>query len=95
MPLVAKFPSLERREDLACPQSNGTVWTADGYSWNILCGYDYPGYDLPAQPSTSLSQCIQACNNYKQNENNLDGASCVAVVYNSANVNGKLQEIAA
>ena len=90
MASIAEFPSLERRDDVVCPNSNGTVYTADGYSWNILCNYDYPGFDLPAQPATSLSQCISACNNYKQDENQRDGASCVAIVYNSANINGRL-----
>ena len=88
MPGLVPAVVLDKRSDASCPQDNGTVWSSDGYSWDILCNYDFPGNDLPAQPASSLTQCIDACNNYKQNEKYLSGASCVAVVYGAANLNG-------
>ena len=90
MPGLKPASVLDRQSDASCPQDNGTVWSADGYSWDILCNYDFPGNDLPTKPASSLTQCIDACNNYEQDEKYQDGASCVAVVYGAANPNGRI-----
>ena len=91
MPFIAGLaPAALERRDALCPQGNGTVYTDSGYSWDILCNYDFPGNDLPSQPASDLKECIAACNAYKQDEQYLNGAACVAVVYGAGNINGMM-----
>lgn len=51
--------------DISCPDSNGTVLTAaTGHTFQIECGIDRWGGDLPApngQKTTSLDTCVALC----------------------------------
>ena len=71
-----------------CPQDNNTIYTTGSSTYEIFCGFDFPGNDLPAVHTETLALCLSACSTYAPNQNVADGAPCVAASWGEGNVGG-------
>ena len=74
-----------------CPGAGhaGEIFSdASGNQYQIYCGTDFPGNDLPAVHVNSLPDCLTACDQYVPSPSQANGAACVAVSYGAGNVGG-------
>ena len=73
---------------LFCPLVNGTTYTTpSNQPYQLYCHTDFRGNDLPAVHATSYADCVEQCNAYVQAEDEVNGALCIACVYNADNPN--------
>ena len=74
-----------------CPGAGhaGDIYSdASGNQYQIYCGTDFPGNDLPAVHVNSLPDCLTACDQYVPSPSQANGAACVAISYGAGNVGG-------
>ena len=82
-------PPLPIETTATCPQDNNTYYVAGGYTYEIYCGFDFYGSDLPDLQTDNLADCLLACSNYTPEAGpyGAGGASCVAATWQSAGNN--------
>ena len=72
-----------------CPTGDGQPYICkQGSVFDIHCGQNYPGNDLPAVHTDTFSECIEACANYVPSASVVGGARCVAASWGFGNTGG-------
>ena len=72
-----------------CPYQNGKAYSdSNGIVYDVYCGVDFPGNDLPAVHVNNPYDCMAACDAYVPTQSVKGGAVCVAASYGEGNVGG-------
>ena len=72
-----------------CPYENGKAYSdSNGVVYDVYCGVDFPGNDLPAVHVDNPYDCMAACDSYVPTQSVQGGAVCVAASYGEGNVGG-------
>ncbi len=80
--------SLPTETTALCPKNNNTLYATGGQTYEIFCGFDFPGNDLPAVHTETLAACLGACSAYQPNKDVAGGAKCVAASWGEGNPGG-------
>ena len=80
--------SLPTQTTAVCPRDNNTLYATGGQTYELFCGWDFPGNDLPAVHTDTLAACLTACSAYVPNQNIAGGAKCVAASWGEGNPGG-------
>ena len=87
--LINSFMGSLPTETIAlCPKDNNTLYATGGQTYEIFCGFDFPGNDLPAVHTETLAACLGACSAYVPNKDIAGNASCVAASWGEGNPGG-------
>ena len=58
---VLKTLSLPTSTTAVCPKDNNTIYATGGQQYQVNCGWDYKGTELPPSQVKSLADCLAAC----------------------------------
>ena len=58
---VLKTLSLPTSTTATCPKDNNTIYATGGQQYQVNCGWDYKGTELPPSQVSSLAACLAAC----------------------------------
>ena len=62
---------------VTCPQDDKKTFNTGSGTYQVFCGADFNGYDLPDVHADNLPQCLEACSAYVPQGNLLSYGPCV------------------
>ena len=80
--------TLKTETTASCPKDNATLYTTGSSTYEIFCGRDYPGNDLPFIHTTTLAACLASCASYVPSKSVANGAGCIAASWGAGTTTG-------
>lgn len=69
--------ALSATTGITCPQDGNMTFNTGNGTYQVLCGADFNGFDLPDVHSDSLAECFEACSAYVPQGDLLSYGPCV------------------